>query len=118
MDDAFISPDDPMPERTPSGQAGARSAAAYDAMAVTSDDAEGVVTGMGDDAHLDPTELALGGDPHVRAVAEAVSKLAASLEQKGEAGLRTSLEMTRFEAQLRAYCVGYLAGKRAEDEAS
>lgn len=23
--------------------------------------------------------------------------------------------MTRFEATLRAYCVGYLAGRRAED---
>jgi hypothetical protein len=25
--------------------------------------------------------------------------------------------MSRFEATLRAYCVGYLAGRRAEDEA-
>jgi hypothetical protein len=46
---------------------------------------------------------------------EAVSKLAESLNRKGEAGLRANLEMSRFEATLRSYCVGYLAGRRAED---
>jgi hypothetical protein len=41
--------------------------------------------------------------------------LAESLNRKGEAGLRANLEMSRFEATLRSYCVGYLAGRRAED---
>jgi hypothetical protein len=50
-------------------------------------------------------------------VVEAVRKLAEALGRKGEAGLRTTPSMSRFEATLRAYCVGYLAGRRAEDEA-
>jgi len=77
---------------------------------------EGVVTGMGSDPHMDPTELVTGGDPHVIELIGAVGRLAEALKRKGEAGLRTSPRMTRFEATLRSYCVGYLAGRRAEDE--
>lgn len=120
VDDAFISPDDPMPER--------RQDAAFGAF-ISPDDPmpsralkelepeEGIVTGMGDDPHLDPEELVGGGDPHVMEVMGAVERLAAALKRKGEAGLRTTPQMTRFEATLRGYCVGYIAGRRAEDEA-
>ena len=105
--DAFISPDAPVPHRRP------RTAAAA---AELEDFGEGVVTGMGDDAHMAPEELALGFDPHVLEVVDKVAKLAEALKQKGEAGLRSTPDMSRFEATLRSYCVGYLAGRRAEDE--
>ena len=98
---AFISPDDPMPPRAEHHEP----------------EDEGVVTGMGFDAHMDPEELVTGGDPHVMEVMEAVRKLSDALKRKGEAGLRASPGMSRFEGTLRAYCVGYLAGRRAEDEA-
>jgi hypothetical protein len=105
MSDAFISPDDPIPQRAP-------------VQTVTADeeDEEVTVTGIGDDAHLDPDELQASGDPHVMELTERVAKLAQALKQKGEAGLRATPEMDRFEATLRAYCVGYLAGRRAEDQ--
>jgi hypothetical protein len=104
-DDAYISPDEPMPKRT--------KASANDE---DFDPDSVVVTGMGDDAHLDPEELAMGGDPHVIELATVVAKLAADLQHKGEAGLRSSPSMGKFEATLRGYCVGYLAGRRADDE--
>jgi hypothetical protein len=113
--EALISPDDPMPERVQD--------AVYSAFISPDDplpsreDSEGVVTGMGFDAHTDPEELVTGGDPYVMEVTGALSRLAAALQRKGEAGLKASPQMTRFEATLRAYCVGYLAGRRAEDEA-
>lgn len=97
--DAFISPDDPMPVRK------------------TETEEEGVVTGMSSDPHMDPEELVTGGDPHVLELTGAIGRLAEALKRKGEAGLRTSPYMTRFEATLRSYCVGYLAGRRAEDSA-
>ena len=105
-DDAWISPDEPMPERSV--------ATIVEAEEVDPD--EVVVTGIGHQAHLDPEEIAMGGDPHVMKVTEVVSKLAEALKQKGEAGLRASPEMGMFEATLRGYCVGYLAGRRAEED--
>ena len=102
LDNAFISPDDPLPPHVePSG-----------------DDAseQGVVTGMDYDAHVAMEDLVAAGDPHVMEVTTIVSKLAESLKVKGEAGLRITPEMSRFEATLRGYCVGYVAGRRAEDE--
>ena len=97
---ALISPEDPFPPRRESPQP----------------EDEGVVTGMGLDAHLEPAELVSAGDPYVMEVTHAVRKLADALRRKGEAGLRASPGMSRFEATLRAYCVGYIAGRRAEDE--
>lgn len=105
---AFISPDEPIRPRPP--RSGPLVHEAVDL-------GDGVVTGMGDDAHLDPEELAMGFDPHVLEVVDMVGKLAEALKRKGEAGLRTTPEMSRFEATLRSYCVGYLAGRRVEDEA-
>jgi hypothetical protein len=116
LGDAFISPDDPMPARRPD--------AVFDAF-ISPDDPmpprlveepeEGVVTGIGDDPHLDPAELISGGDPHVIELIGAVGRLSEALKRKGEAGLRAAPHMSRFEATLRAYCLGYLAGRRAED---
>lgn len=116
MGEGFISPDDPLPERRPDP--------VFDAF-ISPDDPmpsrealeEGVVTSIGDDPHLDPEELASGGDPHVMEVTGAVERLAGALKQRGEAGLKATPQMSRFEATLRAYCVGYIAGRRAEDEA-
>lgn len=106
-DDAYISPDEPIRRRAPLTST------------LTQDDLdqdEGVVTGIGDDAHMEADELALGFDPHVLEVVDKVGKLAEALKRKGEAGLKATPEMTRFEATLRAYIVGYLAGRRAADE--
>jgi len=75
-----------------------------------------VVTGIGDDPHLDPLELSPGGDPYIKELAEMVGKLAEALRRKGEAGLQTLPGMTSFEGTLRAYCVGYLRGLHARDE--
>ena len=105
-DDAYISPDEPMPQRSV--------ATIVEAEEYDPDDV--VVTGMGHDSHLEPEDLAMAGDPHVMKVTEVVSKLAEALKRKGEAGLRASPEMGRFEATLRGYCVGYLAGRRAEED--
>lgn len=109
-DTAFISPDEPIPHREP------RSAPVATEDEDFFDPDEVVVTGIGNDAHLAPEELALGFDPHVLEIVDKVGKLAEALKRKGEAGLRTTPDMTRFEATLRSYCVGYLAGRRAEDE--
>lgn len=125
-DDAFISPDDPLPDRLDSfGEAlispdeplperrGEMSDAFEDAHAAAVGDGEAV--GMNMNPHRDPEETVSGGDPHVMELMDAVAKLAQAVRQKGEAGLRATPEMTRFESTLRAYCVGYLAGRRAED---
>lgn len=125
-DDAFISPDEPLPDRLdPFGEAlispddplpdrrGEMSDAFEDAHAAAV--GEGEVMGMDMDPRRDPEETHSGGDPHVMELENAVAKLAQAVRQKGEAGLRATPEMTRFESTLRAYCVGYLAGRRVED---
>lgn len=109
MGGAFISPDDPMPERRIDLADGFLDLQAIDP------DEEGIVVGMDLDPHLEEAEVVAAGDPHVLEVMEAVAKLAEALRRRGEAGLRSSPAMTRFEATLRAYCVGYLAGRRAEE---
>ena len=91
-DVTFISPDDPGSE---------------------SSEEEGTVTGIGDDNHLAPDGPG-SRDPHLAELTTAVAKLAEALRRRGEAGLHASPEMSRFEATMRAYCVGYLAGRRAE----
>ena len=114
-DVTLISPDDPMPERRPDAVLGAF-ISPDDPMPVRAEREEGVVTGMGSDPHMDPEELVTGGDPYVIELIGTVGRLAEALKRKGEAGLRASPQMTRFEATLRSYCVGYLARRRAEDE--
>ena len=110
IEQAFISPDEPIPERrielTPEFAEFARPTAA---------DGEGEVVSMDLDSHADPIEVVSGGDPHVMELVDAVAKLADALARRGEAGLRTKPGMTRFEHTLRAYCVGYIAGRRAEE---
>jgi hypothetical protein len=127
-DDAYISPDDPMPERvdsmggafiSPDEPIPERVIELVEEFqpegVIEEDEGDGVVVGMDLNPHLDPSEVVSGGDPHVMEVMEAVEKLAAALHHRGEAGLRSTPEMTQFEATLRSYCVGYLAGRRAED---
>jgi hypothetical protein len=79
---------------------------------------QGVVTGMGDDDHLHDAGGRVDGglDPALAELTRVIEKLAESLRAKGEAGLRTLPEMSRFEATLRGYCVGYLAGARERPE--
>jgi hypothetical protein len=91
---AFISPDEPIPDRDPD---------------------EGVVTGIGDDEHLGAEDLALSGgqlDPRLSDLAARVRRLADALRDRGEAALRTTPDMSRFDATLRAYCLGYLAAQQ------
>lgn len=107
--DAFISPDEPLPERKIE-----LAEAFLDAHAAAAVE-EGEVVGMDLDPHLQPSESVSGGDPHVIELMTAVAKLAEAVRRKGEAGLRATPDMSRFEATLRAYCVGYLAGRRAEE---
>jgi len=114
LGDAFILPDEPMPPRETLSEEAFKS---VDATAQMPGDDEGEVMGMGSDTHMSPEELVAGGDPYVMELVEQVAKLAESLKRKGEAGLHASPEMSRFEATLRAYCVGYLAGRRAENDA-
>src|SRR5690606_4515548 len=102
---ALIEPDEPLPTRYP--PVGALDERGYAE--------EGIATGIGDDAHLDPSTWAVESDPFLGELTAAVSKLAEALKRKGEAGLHAAPSMSRFEATLRAYCVGYLAGRRAED---
>lgn len=111
VEQAFISPDEPLPERKIELAPEFADAPAQP----SSDDREGEVVGMDLDPHTRPIEVVWGGDPHVMELVEAVDRLAEALRRKGEAGLRAELSMSRFEATLRAYCVGYLAGRRAED---
>jgi hypothetical protein len=109
LDGALISPDDPIPDRMASPGQDRKRTAGPDF------EGSGIVTGIGSDEHLDPVEMSVGGDPHVSELVDAVRKLAAALEHKGEGGLRVAPGMTGFEAQIRAYCVGYLAGRRAKN---
>lgn len=109
LDGALISPDDPIPERRIELVEEFQDQMAFDP------DEEGVVVGMDLDPDLDPTEVISGGDPHLIEVIETIDKIAASVRKKGEAGLRVRADMPRFEATLRAYCVGYLVGRRVEE---
>lgn len=74
------------------------------------------VTGMGNDPHLQPDpSLEPYTDEHVAELSAALERLRRGLAARGEAALKVGPEMSRFDATLRAYCVGYLAGRRAED---
>lgn len=110
VEQAFISPDEPLPERK------VELAPEFaDPGVASSEDSEGEVVGMDLDPHTDPIEVVWGGDPDVLELVASVTKLAEAIRRKGEAGLKATPSMTRFEATLRAYCVGYLVGRRAED---
>ena len=138
VEDAFISPDDPMPDREdaivdaaipsdessgafipPNDPVSPGDVATGDPAALPQFETEsGVVTGMGMDDHTDAEDIASGGDPYVIDLVQKVGKLAEALRAKGEVGLCSSPDMDRFESTLRGYCVGYLAGRRAEDDPS
>jgi hypothetical protein len=113
-DEAFIDPDTPIVRSEPPN---------------TPDDFERVVsgrtplmldsvmiTGIGDDAHLGDDDLVPddGVEGHVRDLARYVERLGDALRLRGEAGLRTTPDMTGFEATLRAFCLGYLTRVREE----
>lgn len=126
-EDAFISPDDPIPGRregpsslgpafiSPDEPIPERKIELVDDFRSGEVDEEGVVVGMDLEPHFDPSEMAAGGDPHVLEVMSVVERLAASLRAQGEAGLRMREDMSGLETTLRACCASYLAGRRAED---
>lgn len=79
---------------------------------------EVVVTGIGDDPHLEDEELERlehFGDVYVADLSAALDRLADAVRVRGEAGLKSSPDMSPFEVTLRAYCVGYLSGRREEE---
>ena len=122
-EDAFIMPDEPFrrsPSRTdPGGASGAGAPPRDRRMTDPAQVRTGVATGLGEPSPHPDEELqisaASAGDPHVAELIRLVRRLSDSLLRKGEAGLRASPDMTRFEATLRAYCVGFLAATRAVD---
>ena len=109
LGEALISPDEPIPERRIELVEEFQDQMAFDP------DEEGVVVGMDLEPNLDPTEVISGGDPYLIEVIETIDRMAESLRKKGESGLRVRADMPRFEATLRAYCVGYLVGRRVEE---
>jgi len=119
LDGALIFPDDPIPARTgalvaPQGTVEFQVAPedrGGESEEVNADDV--LVTGIGDDPHLSAADLLYAWDPDVAELVATVKKLAADLDRRGEAGLRTTPGMTHLERQLRDYCVGFLAGRRA-----
>jgi hypothetical protein len=120
---ALILPDDPIPPRSDRLVA-AEVARTLDLEAPADPGGESadeldlddvVVTGIGDDPHLSVADLLYAWDPHVTELLAAVRRLATELEQQGEAALVAGPRMTHLERQLRAYCVGFLAGRRAAD---
>lgn len=110
IEQAFISPDEPIPERvielTPEFA---------DYVPPSPEDGEGEVVGMDLDPYPEPLDILAASDPHVAELTGSVSRLAAALLQLGEAGLRATPQMSQFDTTLRAYCLGYLAGRRAEE---
>ncbi len=56
-------------------------------------------------------------DPDVAELIARVGRLAEALGERGEAGLRATPGMSRFEATLRAYCTGWLAARREAGDA-
>jgi hypothetical protein len=111
-DDAFIMPDEPI-RRSEPAPAQARSAPPEPEEPVT-------VGGIGERPTLAGGDFALAapaeGDPHVAEVVRVVKRLADGLAAHGEAALRSTPDMTPFEATLRAYCVGFLAAERTGRE--
>lgn len=106
-DEAFISPGDPIPKR--------RTEMVENFLDDSPDQAEeGEVVGTDLDPHTEGGEPVFGGDPHVVELIEAVGKLSEALRSRGEMGLSPKPDMSQFEATLRSYCVGYLAGRRVE----
>jgi len=106
---AFISPDDPLPARTLTV---ANEPEADDDPGIE-DGEEGEVVGMDLDAHAHTEDRDVSKyDPHVMELTDVLARLAESLRRHGEVGLQPSPSMTRLEATLRAYCTGYLAGRR------
>ena len=74
-----------------------------------------MVVGMDLAAHRDPADVVSREDPYVMELFDAVSRLKDALHREGEAGLRTHHGMSWLETTLRAFCEGYLTGRRAEE---
>ena len=115
-DDAFHDPDDPVVRESPPSVPADFEEVMGRVGGLEEILGEVAVTGMGNDPHVqaDPN-LEPHYDPHVAELASALERLRSGLSSRGEAALRVDAEMSRFEATLRAYCVGYLAGRRAQD---
>jgi hypothetical protein len=115
VDEALISPDAPIVRREPPKKPADFERVVRGRAPLKLDDV--TVTGIGDDAHLEDDDLVTddGVERHVRELTRYIERLGDALRLRGEAGLRTTADMTRFEATLRAYCVGYLTRVREEE---
>jgi hypothetical protein len=115
-DDAFIDPDEPIVRSAPPTRPEDFEEVVKGGAGDVIDPDEVVVTGMGNDPHLEAFEgAAVYEDVHVADLVRMVGYLADQLRQKGEAGLKTEAGMSRFEASLRAYCTGYLNAQRGTE---
>jgi len=114
-EDAFFSPDQPVVRQAPPTKPEDFEAVMKGLAA--DDDNDVVVTGMGLDSHMRGGGEKAIEDPHVERLYVSLRALTKGVRERGEAGLRTSPEMSRFEATLRGYCVGYLAGLRESPDA-
>src|SRR5690606_12902049 len=92
---ALIEPDEPLPDRPER-------------------EGTGVASGIGAAGMSDVRDHPLRLDPALEDLVAAVGGLAEGLRRRGRAGLHVEPGMSRFEATLRAYCVGYLAGRDGE----
>jgi len=103
LDDAFIPPDAPVVRDGP-----VHPPEDYETVMHREGDDEVVVTGIGSESSVpEGDEVPL--DPYLERVVTELEALVEALRRKGEAGLRTEPEMSRFETTLRGYCMGYLA---------
>jgi hypothetical protein len=115
VDEAFIDPDTPIVRREPPKTPADFERVVRGRTPLKLEDVQ--VTGIGDDAHLEDDDLVPddGVERHVRELTRSIERLGDALRLRGEVGLRTTADMTRFEATLRAFCVGYLTRVREEE---
>ena len=104
--DAFFDPDQPVVRAAPPTKP-----EDFESVVGGHADDEVQVTGMSMESHTRSRGHRFE-DPHVEILYSKLVGLVRGVKERGEAGLRTTSEMSRFEATLRGYCVGYLAGLR------
>ena len=111
---AMISPDEPIPTRD--GDAGALRGAGDGGVEGAASREQAVATGMDHDAHVSAPPPPR--DTHVEALADRLGRLSRALARVGEGALRSGPDQDRFDVTLRAYCRGWLDGRRGAANAA